>query len=243
MTAKTTAFLLPALLACLSCGVQEPRPPAPPELPFSTVPLAAGCSYADPLTLRAPRDFVRGWPALCGEGLVHAVVEIPAGTVEKWEVGLDGTMRWDIQDGRPRRVKFLGYPCNYGIVPGALLGKEIGGDGDPLDMLVLGPALPRGTVLPVKLLGAIRLIDGGAQDDKLIAVPADSPLAEVSDLAGLDARFPGVTAILRTWFENYKGPGALSCPGFASRGEALALLESARESFGALGTAEPGRDR
>src|SRR5262245_51839664 len=175
----------------------------------SVVPLAEGLSYADNLTLRSPKNFLLDYPARAEGGLVNAVVEIPTGACEKWEVKSDGVMRWDMKDGKPRHVKYLGYPCNYGMVPHTRLGKELGGDGDPLDMLVLGPSLPRGTVLPVKVLGVIRLIDAGEKDDKLIAVPTDSPLAKASSVAELDESFPGISAILQAWFENYKGKGAL----------------------------------
>src|SRR5262245_47790175 len=117
------------------------------------------------------------------------------------------------------------------MVPRTLLGKELGGDGDPLDMLVLGPALPRGTVVPVQVLGLIHLIDAGDKDDKLIAVPTDSPLAQATSVAQLDQLFPGITAILETWFENYKGKDALQCQGFAGKEEADKLLAAAMESF------------
>jgi inorganic pyrophosphatase len=96
-----------------------------------------GLSFADNLTLRSPRNFLRDYPSRAADGLVNAVVEIPAGECEKWEVKSDGVMRWDMKDDKPRTVKYLGYPCNYGMVPRTKLGKELGGDGDPLDMLVL----------------------------------------------------------------------------------------------------------
>jgi len=181
--------------------------------------------------VRNSTDFLRGYPARAEGGLVNAVVEIPTGNCEKWEVESDGVMRWDMIDGQPRLVQYLGYPCNYGIVPQALLGKDLGGDGDPLDMLVLGPGLPRGTVVAVRVIGVIRLVDNGDKDDKLIAVPVDSPLANATTLAQLDELFPGVTSILRTWFENYKGKDALRCSGFGDKEEAEALLASAIASF------------
>ena len=46
---------------------------------------------------------------------------------------------------KPREVKYLGYPGNYGMIPRTLLPKELGGDGDPLDVIVLGPAVERGS--------------------------------------------------------------------------------------------------
>ncbi|MEQ1632143.1 MAG: inorganic diphosphatase [Planctomycetota bacterium] len=197
----------------------------------STVPLCAGLSFADPTTIKAPHDFLRGFQAKTGETTVNAVVEIPCGTNEKWEVKLDGVMRWDLKNGAPRVVEYLGYPTNYGIVPRAILGKEIGGDGDPLDILVLGPAMPRGTVVSVKVIGLIHLVDGGETDDKVLAVVADGPLGKLDSMNDLERDHPGVTTILKTWFENYKGPGKLTCSGFGSRGDALELIEKCEASF------------
>ena len=219
-----------ALVACLALLFQE-KPVDPASFPRSSVALADGLSFADNLTIRSPRNFLLDYPAQVEGGLVNAVVEIPAGACEKWEVKSDGVMRWDMKDGKPRHVKYLGYPCNYGMVPHTRLGKELGGDGDPLDMLVLGQALPRGSVVPVRVLGAIHLVDGGEKDDKLIAVPQESPLAKATSLTELDELYPGITAILETWFENYKGKDALQCQGFADAAEATALLEAAVESF------------
>lgn len=202
-----------------------------PAMPKSDVPLAEGLSLSGPLTVKAPHDFLRGFPAKTGERTANAVVEIPCGTNEKWEIKQDGVMRWDLKNGAPRVVEYLGYPANYGIVPRAVLGKEIGGDGDPLDVLVLGPAMPRGTVASVKVLGIIHLVDGGETDDKLLAVVEQGPLGKIDSLADLDREKPGVTAILKTWFENYKGPGKLTCSGFGSRGDALELLAKCEASF------------
>lgn len=225
--------LVALLVSALPAQVTPVAPPDPATCPPSTVPLAAGLTFADNLTVRSPTDFLRGLDPEAEGGLVRAVVEIPAGSDEKWEVKRDGVLRWDIKDGRPRHVKYLGYPCNYGMVPRTLLGRELGGDGDPLDILVLGPSLPRGTVVPVRPLGLIHLVDAGDKDDKIIAVPADSPLAKAKDLAELDALFPGITSILKTWFENYKGKDALQCSGFAGKAEADALLAAGIESFDA----------
>ena len=220
-----------ALLLLAGGGALQDKPVDPNSFPSSSVALAPGLSFADNLTIRAPKDFLRDFSARADGGLVNAVVEIPSGACEKWEVKQDGRMRWDMKDGKPRHVKYLGYPCNYGMVPRTLLGREQGGDGDPLDILVLGPALPRGTVVAVRVLGMIRLIDGGEKDDKLIAVVQDSAFSKADSLAQLDEHFAGITAILRTWFENYKGKGALQCSGFAEKQEADALLNAASKAF------------
>lgn len=231
MLHATLVTLFVTALAAQVAPVESATAPDPAKCPPSTVPLAAGLSFADTLTVRSGTDFLRDFAATTVAGLAHAVIEIPAGTDEKWEVKADGVLRWDIKDGKPRHVRYLGYPCNYGMIPRTLLGKELGGDGDPLDVLVLGAALPRGTVVPVRVIGLIRLVDAGDKDDKLIAVAADSALVKAETIADLDGLFPGITSILRTWFENYKGKDALKCAGFGAKTEADALLAAGIASF------------
>lgn len=59
------------------------------------------------------------------------------------------------------------YPGNYGFVP-----HTLGGDGDPVDVLVLGdlPIIP-GAVIPVRPVGVLMMEDDGGQDEKIVAVP------------------------------------------------------------------------
>jgi len=67
-------------------------------------------------------------------GMINAVIEIPSGTVAKWEVEKsNGSLEWEVVNGKNRVVDYLGYPGNYGMIPQTLLPKELGGDGDPLD--------------------------------------------------------------------------------------------------------------
>jgi len=87
-----------------------------------------------------------------------------------------GKLEWEFKSEKPRFVSYLAYPGHHGTVPGTLLPEHQGGDGDPLDVIVVGPAVPRGSVVTARLLGGLRLMDRGEQDDKLIAVQPDSPL-------------------------------------------------------------------
>ncbi len=100
-----------------------------------------------------------------------AIIEIPAGTLDKFELNKKShEIEHEHKDGTPRVVQYLAYPANYGYIPNTLLAKEDGGDGDPLDVLVLGAAVEREAKLDIKIIGALRLLDRGEQDDKLIAV-------------------------------------------------------------------------
>jgi inorganic pyrophosphatase len=96
---------------------------------------------------------------------------------------------------------------------------------------VLGPALERGALIPVRLIGVLRLRDDDERDDKLIAVQPGSPLGDISGLGELDELHPGVSRILEIWFENYKGPGRIESGGFADRAEAVRILDRAVASF------------
>lgn len=190
-------------------------------------------------TLVGEKNFLHGYEPLNPDSTVNMVVEIPAGSNDKWEVKpSDGIMRWDMKDGKPRVVKYLGYPVNYGMFPKTILPKEFGGDGDPLDALVLGPSQPRGSILRAKVIGVLKLLDKGEQDDKILAVIVDSPLREVDNLAELNRDFPGVTTILETWFSNYKGPGIMEFKGFGDVDEAWQILSASMEGYHTVHEAE-----
>jgi inorganic pyrophosphatase len=191
-----------------------------------------GFQSPDRYTLIGPRNFLTGYAARNEDGTTNAVIEIPTGTNAKWEVVKgDGVLRWEFENRKPRVVQYLGYPGNYGMIPRTLLPEELGGDGDPLDVVVLGPPVPRGDVVRVRIIGVLELLDGGEQDDKLLAVTSGTPFAEVRDLAQLEESFPGVVSILSTWFANYKGPGQIEVRGSKGAAKAQEILDKAEAAF------------
>ena len=96
-----------------------------------------------------------------------AVIEIPKGSNCKYELDKDtGRLRLD-------RVLYTSthYPANYGFIP-----RTYADDGDPLDVLVLcDVAIHPLTLVRVYPIGVMRMIDGGALDDKIIAIPFSDP--------------------------------------------------------------------
>jgi len=98
---------------------------------------------------------------------VEAIVEIPMGTQNKYEVDhITHKIKLD-------RVLFssVSYPSEYGFIDNTLAG-----DGDPLDILVLTtfPTFP-GCIIKSRVLGYLELIDNGFSDEKVIAVNATDP--------------------------------------------------------------------
>ena len=96
-----------------------------------------------------------------------AVIEIPRGCSCKYELDkYTGLLRLD-------RVHYTSthYPANYGFIP-----RTFADDGDPLDVLVLcTESIVPMTLIQVYPIGVMRMIDGGALDDKIIAVPFSDP--------------------------------------------------------------------
>lgn len=80
------------------------------------------------------------------------------------------------------------------------------GDGDPIDVIELGSGpLSMGSVVAVKVLGSMALIDEGETDHKILAIRESDPLFnKVNDMNDLERVMPGVTAKLVDWLKNYK---------------------------------------
>jgi inorganic pyrophosphatase len=166
------------------------------------------------------------------DGDVNAVIEIPSGSIEKWEINKStGIIEREYVDGKPRTIKYVGYPGNYGFIPQTLLSKENGGDGDPLDIIILGPPTKRSNVVKSKLIGILYLKDRGEQDDKLIAVSSDSPLYHINSIEEIEAAYAGVIDIVKLWFANYKGPGKMEVLGIGDRNSANQILNLSIEEY------------
>jgi inorganic pyrophosphatase len=125
---------------------------------------------------------------------LHAVIEIPRGSRAKYEVDKDsGLIKLD-------RVIYASmyYPLNYGFIP-----QTLGEDGDPLDIVVLTQVsvVPL-CIIPCRVIGLMRMIDRGENDDKIIAVAEeDASVNHILDVSHLPAYFHQE---LKHFFENYK---------------------------------------
>ncbi|HYE57943.1 MAG TPA: inorganic pyrophosphatase [Rhodothermales bacterium] len=144
---------------------------------------------------------------------VHAFIEITPFDAIKYEIDKpSGYLRVD----RPQRTSAL-PPVLYGFIPRTYCGPRVAalsagaerGDGDPLDICVLSErAVTRAEVLmSVRVVGGLRLLDGGEADDKIVAVlDGDFVYGEVETLEDLP---PILVERLEHYFATYKMvPGA-----------------------------------
>ena len=113
---------------------------------------------------------------------VEVIIEIPRGQRNKYEV--------DHHTGRIRLDRMLftstRYPADYGFIEDTL-----GGDGDPLDTLVLleEPTFP-GCLVTARVIGMFQMTDEKGPDDKVLCVAATDPrmahLADIEDVPEFD---------------------------------------------------------
>jgi inorganic pyrophosphatase len=175
---------------------------------------------------------VNDTPIRSEAGFLQAVIEIPAGTTAKYEVDkASGELTWTEENGKPREVAYLGYPGNYGFIPQTLSPKDRGGDGDPLDVIILGEAEERGSLVEIRPIGVLKLKDRGEQDDKLITVRLKGAFENIKSLDQLKTEFPGTLEIITLWFENYKGPGMMELEEIGGTDLSYQILLEAEEAF------------
>lgn len=96
-----------------------------------------------------------------------AVIEIPQGSKNKYELDKEtGLLVLD-------RILHTSthYPANYGLIP-----RTYADDLDPLDVLVLcSEELHPLTIVQCYPIGAIKMLDNGRADEKIIAIPFNDP--------------------------------------------------------------------
>lgn len=116
----------------------------------------------------------------------------------------------EIEVDRILRGDFV-YPCNYGFVPEAL-----DWDGDELDVLVYSPEeFAPGVKLNARIIGAMKMIDDGETDTKLVAVHHDDyRLDKINSINDLPKEFIKSVETFFSTYKNWKRPGITSVGGF-----------------------------
>ncbi|MGE0206704.1 MAG: inorganic diphosphatase [Candidatus Babeliales bacterium] len=148
-----------------------------------------------------PSDrFFHPWHSLSvGENApetVQSIIEIQQGSKAKYELDKPtGFLRLD-------RIlsSHLHYPFHYGYIPQTYCPDE-----DPLDILIVctEKLLPL-SIVEATVLGAVKMIDGGKQDDKIIAVATHDPaMKQKKELTDLNEQ---ILETIKHFFENYKKP-------------------------------------
>ncbi len=180
-----------------------------------------------------PINLLHDISAFTSDSLVNVVIEIPAGTNQKWEVSkTSGQIEWEqVTPDSSRVIDYLPYPANYGFVPQTLLTEASGGDGDPVDVFVLGSSIDREKIVKVRIFGIIHMLDDNESDSKLLAVNIDGPGFDVNSNDMLNNNYPGVTDIIKLWLIHYKGPNKVKILSVNDETDAVQYLKAAHFDY------------
>ena len=144
--------------------------------------------------------------------ILDVVIEVPRGSF--------------LKRGSTGHIDFISpLPCpfNYGSVP-----KYLGGEGDLLDAVVLGPRLRLGSRVAVRAWGAVTLSDRGMSDDKLICSNRALTPVERERVLRFFHFYARCKALLN-WFR--RRPGRNACDGWFDADFALARARLRDESW------------
>lgn len=146
-----------------------------------------------------------------------AVVEISAGTNKKYEYNYrKESFEVQIINGKERVINYLPYPGNYGFITNTYMDPKIGGDGDALDVLIISESIDQGSEVKINPIGILKLLDGGEEDHKVIAIPQESKMHFIKD-----SLTHSIKTIIQTWFCNYKGLNKTKYISWGDRNEAI----------------------
>jgi inorganic pyrophosphatase len=161
----------------------------------------------------------RDTPPTNDDGTVNAYVEIGRGDRRKWEFDMAAN-RLAIDRAIPEAIG--GYPVNYGFVP-----QTISYDGDPFDVLVLGPPIPEGRIVRGTIVGLMYMEDEKGFDAKVVVSPATDASSRL-ELTERDRRE------ITDFFQRYKllEPDKFSTvPGWGSIAEGRDLVQLTHAFF------------
>ena len=157
----------------------------------------------------------------------YAVTEIPAGGIIKYETDAKtGFIVADRFQSMP-----VAYPANYGS-----LTQSLGGDNDPLDVIFYTRApLQPGTLIKLRAIGVLKMIDGGEVDDKIVAVPTSKidptwdDVKSISDLPKIEQE--RLEAFFRVYKQLPDGRKKVELKGFESADVAKNEIKQAFDAY------------
>ncbi|MGD0055796.1 MAG: inorganic diphosphatase [Acidimicrobiales bacterium] len=155
---------------------------------------------------------------------VNVIIEIPRGSQNKYEYDHENhTIKLD-----RHLIVSMGYPAEYGFIADTL-----GGDGDPLDALVLTeyPTFP-GCLIETKILGMCNMTDENGEDAKLLGVPEYDPKWKAAnDISDVPKYELDRISHFFTVYKDLDEGKWMRVENWVGRDEALTELEASRKRF------------
>jgi len=206
------------IVLALPCVVAAQGPYLAPNVlpPAGTSQLAKSLEAAKPRSTHVWRDT----PAMAQDGTVYAFIEISRGDRRKWELDMAAN---ELAIDRVIPQVIGGYPVNYGFVP-----QTVSYDGDPFDVLVLGPAIPGGRLVRGAIVGLMFMEDDNVLDAKVVLSRAGADGRPVDQLTDRDRQ--DISDYFRRYKQHESGK-VTSVPGWGSIADGLAHVMTTHAFF------------
>jgi inorganic pyrophosphatase len=158
---------------------------------------------------------------------IHVIIETPRDIRNKYYFNEDyGIFKLGsvIAEG-------LAWPYDYGFIP-----QTLGDDGDPLDVLFLSDAPTfTGCLSDARLIGIIRLLKNGKENDRLLACPPHMKgvAQKTDDFDDIDDVPEDLMRSITTFLVQYseEEDNTIEFKGIASRSKALKALEAGHKMW------------
>ena len=213
---RTAAILVAHLIgSAVAFGAPEWRPPM-----TLTVQATTALSSSLDAAMRHESHVWRDTKPFNADGTLNGYIEISRGDRRKWEFDM-GANRRAIDRTMPASVG--GYPVNYGFVP-----QTVSYDGDPFDVLVLGPPIEGGRLVKGVIVGLMRMEDEKGLDSKVVISQTGPDKRPLHALTSEEQQRIG------EYFKRYKAheEGKFSkVPGWGDAAEGLAYVTTTHAFF------------
>ena len=165
------------------------------------------------------------------DGTINVVVEIQAGSNVKNALTNDGlAIEKEFSSNKERVINYLPYPFNYGILPQTLESFRKNGDGDPLDVILIGHSIKEKTIIKAKVIGIIHMLDQQEKDNKILATTFDATFEKINSIDDLNENYEGIIEIIKIWLLNYKG-GYVEIQKIEKKNKALEYIKISKEEY------------
>ena len=153
-----------------------------------------------------------------GKGVVNAIIENNAGSLNKYELITEsGQLKLDRVGYSP-----IVYPFAYGAIP-----MTWDQDNDPLDIVVanITESFVPGSLVEIRIIGVMKYIDTGEVDDKIIGVVSDDKRNDhIKTIEDLGDYFKIETKYFWEKYKELKKPGTGEVKEFFDVKEAIKII-------------------
>ena len=183
------------------------------------------------LNSHAVENFFKLINPINDDNSINVFIEISAGDTFKYQLSKKTSkLELEYDQAGERKIKYLPYPFNYGVLPQTYESIEIGADGDPLDVILIGPRKKNNNLYRVDLIGILYLNDGNEIDNKILAIDNEEIFTDVKNIEDLNLKYPGIIEIITIWLKNYKG-GDVLIGDIKKKKKALNYIKESRNRY------------